>query len=372
MRQEKCCRMKQDQHKKQWMLFAVMLVCNAVAPAQQQISLQGIESSLGQLCKRSSSVVLGNVSSLTFTNVPTDIGDPTEDIPVATMVLVACSNLYGKAISATNQVLINGSFYADDGEFNPAPEIGQRVLVFVSPVPFDYEKYQAYRWDYTEVFSNSTTWGTSFYAVGDRRGVVVLGHSSDREFVATTARYCAHLRGPARDFNTYAKFLVCAQTSRVERIRRDACLDMRILIRHADIPALHNLRLENILNKEDQEYLAKILSWKEKGEPRVIRDYTPKDEDLVVWTQTLKKGDDMARLTVLAEMIMEQRRTWLVSKSNQWSEVMTTLLADKNSGVRELSAILLARIQDERAMPVMIEMLQNNDVFARSAAWTEL
>jgi hypothetical protein len=210
------------------------------------------------------------------------------------------------------------------------------------------------------------------YVVGGARGVILLDSTSELTIVASVGQYWSHLRGTARSFEAYATFLTDAQTSTLERVRKDARHDLKLLIRFADKPTLSELRQKGLLNEEGTDYLVKILAWKEQGEPTNVRDMTPTGEDLAAWTHALKEGTDLTRLDALNEMLMSARRPWMEGNSSLWREDVAALLSNKNPTIRGLSALLLNYVHDDRAIPVMIEMLRNEDVYYRRAAWKEL
>lgn len=334
------------------------LLASAIdASAQTEILANGLESSLGQLCKRSQSIFAGRISLVTATNDGVTIG------------LIGCSNLWGVSVALTNLVLADGSFRTN-GEL--LPTLAQNVVVFASPIPFDPANLQAYRWSYEEHFPANTAMEPVLYTVGGIRGVIALDQTSEQTLMTSIGHYWQQLRGPTRSFDTYVSFLTSAQTSTVERVSQDARRDLMLLIRFADIPTLRELSQKGLLNEEGRTYLEKILTWKEKGEPANVRDMTPKDEDLIAWRQALGEGTDSMLLHALTEMLMSERRSWIESKSTIWHEDVANLLSNKNPTVRGLSALLLNAVHDDRALPVLIEMLRSDDVDWRSAAWKEL
>lgn len=337
--------------------LSFFLASATAAPAQTETLADGLESSLGQLCKRSQSIFAGKISSLTATNNGVAIG------------LVGCSNLWGASVAVTNQVLADGSFRTD-GE--SVPTLAQNVVVFASPIPFDPANFQAYRWSYEAHFPEKAATEPVLHAVGGTRGIIALDKTSELTLINSIGHYWEQLRGTARSFDTYASFLTSAQTSTVERVRQDARRDLMLLIRFADKPTLRELRQKGLLNEEGRAYLEKILTWKEKGEPTNVRDMTPKDEDLTAWRQALREGTDSTRLHALTEMLMSERRPWIESKSTLWREDVANLLSNKNPTVRGLVALLLNYVRDDRAIPVLIEMLMSDDVDWRRTAWKEL
>jgi len=282
---------------------------------------------------------------------------------------MGCSNLWGVSVAAKNRVFANGSF-GNDGD--PVPDPGQTVLVFASPTRLDPMNFKAFRWDYAERFAETGSVDAVLFVAGGLRGVIVLESSSGAESLTAVSKYWSHLRGTAHDFEKYAGFLTCIQTSAVERVRQDARCDLRLLIRFADKPTLRDLRQKGLLNEEGRAYLEKILAWKEKGEPKNVRDLTPKATDMAAWMQALREGTDSTRLHALAEMIIPERRSWLEKNSDSWREDVANLMSNRNSAVKGLSAILLSHVGDARAVHVLLEMLRNEDVYCRRAAWKEL
>lgn len=327
------------------------------ASVQTETLADGLESSLGQLCKRSQSIFVGKISSVTVTNNGVAIG------------LIGCSNLWGASLAVTNRVFADGSFRAD-GE--PVPTLAQNVVVFAAPIPFAPANFQAYRWSYKEPFPEKADAEGVLYVVGGTRGIIPLDKAAELPLITAIGHYWEQLRGSARGFEAYASFLTSAQTSTVERVRQDARRDLMLLIRFADKPTLRELRKKGLLNEEGRAYLEKILTWKEKGEPANVRDLTPKDEDLIVWRRALREGTDSTRLHALTEMLMSERRPWIERKSTRWREDVADLLSNKNPTVRGLSALLLNSVRDDRAIPVLIEMMRSDDVDWRRTAWKEL
>lgn len=337
------------------LIVATALFVSGMAFSQPNSPIWG---TLGQLCKKSQSVLVGDISSVQSNSEwQTDI------------YLTRCSNLLGVAVGAVNSITVDSS-YRDMEVSN-----GQHVLIFICPTRFDPLndplRDKAYEWGYVEKYTN-TVLPERLYATGSRRGVIVLDADSGATLIDTIRQYWSHLRANDRDPVRYADFLVGAQTSIVERVRRDARRDMMTLIGFADKPRLQALKQMPSLSEEQRKYVEKIIDWNAKGKPRKVRDLTPKEEDLIKWRSALREGPDDVRSQVLIEMTMSPTPSWIASKSDVWREDVANMLTNSSYAIRGFSALLLDSVKDKRAIPVMIELLGNADDSWRRMAWDRL
>lgn len=334
-----------------YVVFALFAFGSWNAFGQETNLAHGLESSLGQLCKRAHVVVSGQLDG---------VGTNQEGEIIVRMS--SCSNILGAPVSGLSSYIL-GQF-ADDRELSP----GRQAVVFLSSTAFDAFNADAYRFDYQAPKAE----GTSCFVVGGTRGIIQEDAASIGEVIEALAGYWSLLHSPSRDPIAYASFLSSLKTSSVERVRTDAQRDLRLLIRFADIQTLRQIAKDLTSSGESRTYLDSILRWKEQGMPITVRDWEPTKADWDVWMSALSSTSAVDRLRALAEMSRPERRESVYSESTRWHDKVVPLLQDSDEGVRLSSALLLSNMSDNRAWEVLVDMLRSTEVYRRRDAWKEL
>ena len=126
------------------------------------------------------------------------------------------------------------------------------------------------------------------------------------------------------------------------------------------------------LDPEIRDYAAGIIDWKKRGSPAAVRDLTPTDEQAQRWVSALKTAERTGKNAALLEFMEPSRREWLRRSTSVWLDVVVDLLSDTNQTVRFVAAELLSEVEDERAMPVLIEGLESDRLNIRKECWEDV
>lgn len=179
------------------------------------------KSTLGQLCKESSMVVVGQIltSRLISDDVKEDLGGD-----VISLALDVRTNLYGTVVQ--NPLSFRSHWVRDA----PLPTVGTKVVVFLSD-----ETYSPTNFTSSWAFDRAKTRGSkneTLMLLGKHRGVLTLEKQTEDVVLAAVTEYLHQLRFPGRDAKKYYAVLCQLSQSVVERISADAKIDLIHLFQH--------------------------------------------------------------------------------------------------------------------------------------------
>ena len=327
--------------------------------AHQTSNARGVDSSLGQLTKRAQAVVVGEVVAI-----------ETNETGGISIRLQEAHSILGVTVSPVVTFELGTAA-------RPYLAVGDRVLAFVSSEKFDAENFQSFRFDYYEELRDDKP----RYVMAGLRGLIAGDDSSVAGASEVVSGYWQQLREEPRNPFEYAAFLNDLLTNGIgqlqigvenDRIRVDAESDLRILVRYSDIPTIERLLRDEAFPPHIHAHIERILQWKVDGEPRVVRDWQPTDDDWIRWISLLESESRADNLAALAELSQPERRDAVLQSIERWQEGVAALLGSSEDDVRIWAAVLLSSASDERALIPLVGGLQSDVDYRRKAAWEAL
>lgn len=233
--------------------LSVMVACLATSLAatnegefEQAFEMQ---TTLGQLCKISDFVGICSLD-----DVKTKIEAQT------ILVWKVDKNITGSSSVGSNFIVQTHM----QPRYFPTKE--ERCLVFASQVYNPLTQgtnvnLNLFRWDFSRGIATAQT--NEWHLVGEPRGIIILQPQSEKYLLASVTGYWNHLHGSSRSIENYYVFLRGQLNSSVKRIRSDASLDLRILMRFAEIDILRRIATDESLDEELRAHASKIMNWRE-------------------------------------------------------------------------------------------------------------
>lgn len=142
----------------------------------------------------------------------------------------------------------------------------ERCLVFWSQTLFPLTQgtnanLAVFQWDFSREGVGVRT--NEWKLVGGPRGIIPMKEHTENVVLQTVTGYWSHLRNPSRNIDDYYAFLRDQQNSNVKRIRSDVRLDLRILMRFAEVDSLRRITRDEGLDEDLKAHAIKLLKWKE-------------------------------------------------------------------------------------------------------------
>ena len=206
------------------------------------------DSTLGQLSKTASGIVVGQVSNIR--NVSTNEVQVEDGCYLADMAKAGLL----KAVEFIPEKIVLGKISSERvtvwltvrQDSASVPKNGERVMVFVADGFYDPYECGVHVWgfDRQRAAAKAEKW-RQLRINGSDRGMLKLEGEEGAELVTASEEYVTQLRGPKRDRGGYFDFLQSLLFSRIERVRLDARTDMLLLM-----PSLTTEELEAVAKTE--------------------------------------------------------------------------------------------------------------------------
>lgn len=205
-----------------------------------------------------------------------------------------------------------------------------------------------------------------------KRAIIPLDGDSLSNLVSVVEKYLYFLGEPTPEkIEPYFWYLHGLLTDGDYRVRNDATADMIFLCHSLDADILSILcSPQNDLNPGVREYAEQRIKWEREGRPVVVRDLTPTEEEIQGWLEDIRSGDRSRNGMALLEM--SSRTNWLWQSTPVWVDAVADLLTYTNQSIRLFSADMLSKVDDQRAVPVLIEGLESSTEGLRKGCWDHL
>lgn len=228
------------------------------------------DSTLGQLCKTASGLVVAHVSNVrnvATNDVQAQDGRYLADMAKAGLLkaieIVPEKNMLG---NTTPEHLTIWLPVIED--IASVPTERERVMVFLSDGFCDPHASGAHDWsfDSEKAAESAKKWRQQRIA-GSERGVLKLAGEEGTELVNIVEEYVEHLRGQERDRSKYFDFLQGLLTSRIERVRLDARTDMLLLMPSLTAEELDAVTKDDKTDQQIRKYGRDIVETRKKSRP---------------------------------------------------------------------------------------------------------
>jgi len=213
------------------------------------------KSSLGQLCKTADFVAKGTIIKIEDENTS----------PVNIVTFNVTKVIVGEFKTDSNKQFKVSIENAHDLNVN------DDYLFFASQKYFPLSEgskanFDQFRFDFRREDAGvklNTLSDHDWFIIGDSRGIFLLEPKEEiNPLLEVIKGYWGHLRGTERDRDKYEHFLKGLLESDNNRVKSDADLDFRLLIRLSDVDDLKRLGVDEELTFELRTYALEILDWR--------------------------------------------------------------------------------------------------------------
>lgn len=337
---------------------------SAVAWCDRPLNIAALYSSVGQLCRESECVLVGSLGTVVnSTNA--------EGLFVRHLQVIPSEILAGN-FPSTNQdvyVFVRGGSPLG-ANFCTA---GQTALLFVSRTRVPHTAVSP---DSRPQGLQNGSWSgdvTVWMVPGADRGILQLDGTTSSNVITTIRGYLAHTREKRYSATEYFMFLQGQLSNSVLRIQEDAWLNLADLARSVDVAALR-IWTDKAGDPETRAYLEKVIAWKEappsSGRRAKLPD--PTESEISEWRAVLRQtssDSSLRKLNAIMQLSEPDRNSWLLEHRNLWQDDVAAALADSDQLVRRTAARLLARVDDRRAVPILLDLMVNGPEFTRRSVW---
>ncbi len=183
-------------------------------------------------------------------------------------------------------------------------------------------------------------------------GLINIDTDDGDDIIDVTRSYIKHLRGDALDHGAYFKFLHDLLDHPVERIRKDAKMDLMRLIDDSDAEQLIEVEKIDDLKKDIRWYTSYRRKWK-TGEYQRPPPPEPSAEEIEKY-RTLMQSEDQEEIRE-GMRILSRFYHWYRANPEQWVDVALPLLEHPFLLIRLSIAQRLTTVGHPASVPVIIE-----------------
>ncbi len=183
-------------------------------------------------------------------------------------------------------------------------------------------------------------------------GLINVDTDDGADIIETARRYVKHLRGDAFDHGAYFKFLHDLLDHPVERIRKDAKMDLMRLIDDSDAEQLIEVERIDNLKEDIRWYVGYRRKWK-TGEYQRPPPPEPSAE-VIEKLRTLMQSESQEEIREGMDILREYSG-WHRANPDRWVDVALPLLEHPNKNIRRIIAQRLTTVGHPSGVPVIIE-----------------
>jgi hypothetical protein len=225
------------------------------------------DSSLGQLCKVSDRVIVGQVQDVATvsTNSLASTEDPFLNLEASEGLLWQLTVKPEQELIGVKQSRMAVAWLPVIRSVKSVPKTGDRVVVFISTNSIYYLPHEVRDWDFDRVGAEARgkKWKRDVVA-GYDRGLLTLTKEDGEETVRIIQGYMTHLRGSKRDRYSYFDFLHGLLSNRNERVRLDARVDILNLVRNLSKEEIRKVVETSTVDAQVKDYSRQILEFREE------------------------------------------------------------------------------------------------------------